>query len=700
MTLIKKFCYSLGCLLPMLLTQAQVCAQPSVISATPSSGQGFTQTFAFAVAASGGWANLNSVQVNFSAPLSGPNSCFVGYDVAGHVIALLDDAGASWTSSVIGTAGAFLRNSQCSVDSGASSVSTSGNNLTLTLAITFTSSFAGTKTIYMNAKVGTVDSGWMPEGTWTVGSPTVPSAVSATPSAGTGLTQTFSFVFSDTGGFANLYWAQVVINSTLNGFHACYFSYNRGPNAIGLDGDNNTWPNPVTVGSGGLLSNSQCTVDATASSFSVSGNNLTLNVAITFSPSFAGTKNIYMIAADNNGITSDWLPAGTWTVGNPTVPSVVSSTPSSGGGSPQTFTFVYSDTGGWANVNNAQVLFNSSITGANGCYIGYNPAGWIVLRDDAGANWTPSLVLGSSGSVSNSRCTISGPGSSHSGSGNNLTITLAMTFSSLFAGTQTIYMYASDSGSGTQWVPKGTWAAVSGGGAGWYSNGGTWTNRRKITINHGMVSGAANLMNFPALVSITDPELKSVGNGGKVGKNDGTDILFTAADGTTKLNHEIESYSAGTGQLTAWVQIPALSPTADTVLDIYYGNTPAADQQNKSAVWDANYKGVWHLSEDPASSAPQFKDSTPNAYHLTTATQGSAVMVTGKIGGGVNFPTASPYSGSYASNSAALGIGGTNNYTVSGWFKLNSQIGHDGGIAGLFGTGAGNPNYFVIEVAL
>src|SRR5260370_15543773 len=226
----------------------------------------------------------------------------------------------------------------------------------------------------MNAKVGTVDSGWMPEGTWTVGSPTVPSAVSATPSAGTGLTQTFSFVFSDTGGCANLYWAQVVINSTLSGFQACYFSYNRGPNAIGLDGDNNTWPNPVTVGSGGLLSNSQCTVDATASSFSVSGNNLTLNVAITFSPSFAGTKNIYMIAADNNGITSDWLPAGTWTVGNPTVPSVVSSTPSAGGGSPQTCTFVYSDTGGWANVNNPPLLFNSSITVGNGCYIGYNPA--------------------------------------------------------------------------------------------------------------------------------------------------------------------------------------------------------------------------------------------------------------------------------------------------------------------------------------
>src|SRR5260370_16606926 len=107
----------------------------------------------------------------------------------------------------------------------------------------------------MNAKVGTVDSGWMPEGTWTVGSPTVPSAVSATPSAGTGLTQTFSFVFSDTGGFANLYWAQVVINSTLNGFHACYFSYNRGPNPIALYSVHNTCPNPLPAQSNCPLPN-------------------------------------------------------------------------------------------------------------------------------------------------------------------------------------------------------------------------------------------------------------------------------------------------------------------------------------------------------------------------------------------------------------------------------------------------------------
>jgi hypothetical protein len=44
------------------------------------------------------------------------------------------------------------------------------------------------------------------------------------------------------------------------------------------------------------VQNSQCQIDATNSSASGSGNNLTLNVAITFFSSYAGGKNIYVLA--------------------------------------------------------------------------------------------------------------------------------------------------------------------------------------------------------------------------------------------------------------------------------------------------------------------------------------------------------------------------------------------------------------------
>ena len=107
----------------------------------------------------------------------------------------------------------------------------------------------------------------------------------------------------------------------------------------------------------------------------------------------------------------------------------------------------------------------------------------------------------------------------------------------------------------------------------------------------------AYITNFPMLFSVTDSNLKSTGNGGYVGKSDGTDIFFTASDGSTKLNHELESYNASTGPVIAWVQIPSLSPTSDTTIYVYYGNSSASDQQNKTGVWDSNYKGCLALAK-------------------------------------------------------------------------------------------------------
>jgi hypothetical protein len=68
---------------------------------------------------------------------------------------------------------------------------------------------------------------------------------------------------------------------------------------------------PILISSGGTLSNSQCTVNAAASSTSVAGNTLTLNLSLTFSQSFAGNR-IFFLAARNNGSgNSGWQAVGT-----------------------------------------------------------------------------------------------------------------------------------------------------------------------------------------------------------------------------------------------------------------------------------------------------------------------------------------------------------------------------------------------------
>jgi hypothetical protein len=198
--------------------------------------------------------------------------------------------------------------------------------------------------------------------------------------------------------------------------------------------------------------------------------------------------------------------------------------------------------------------------------------------------------------------------------------------------------------------------------SGWYNT--SWTNRKTITVDHTKVSGGSALSSFPLLFSVTDPNLRSIANGGSVGKADGTDILFTAADGVTKLNHEIETYSAATGQLQAWVQLPSLSPTTDTVIDIYYGNPSAPDQQNKTGVWDANYKGVWHL---PDGTNLSVNDSTSNAL---SATINGATAVAGQMGGGAGFAGSSTSNIAVASSTALDSTTGT----WSGWFKTSQSI--------------------------
>jgi hypothetical protein len=63
----------------------------------------------------------------------------------------------------------------------------------------------------------------------------------------------------------------------------------------------------------GTASNSQCTLNAGSSSVAMAGNNLTLNVALTFSGTVAGAQNVYLYASGYSGLSSGWVKKGTWT---------------------------------------------------------------------------------------------------------------------------------------------------------------------------------------------------------------------------------------------------------------------------------------------------------------------------------------------------------------------------------------------------
>jgi hypothetical protein len=140
-----------------------------------------------------------------------------------------------------------------------------------------------------------------------------PVAVSVMPNSGSGASQTFAFAFSDLNGATDIVSTQIVINSTLAAAGTCYFYYARAANAIYLATDAGAWQGFLTIGTAGTMQNSQCVVNAGASSVTASGNNLTLNLALSFNAGFAGAKNIYM-EVQNATLDSGWAQRGAWTV--------------------------------------------------------------------------------------------------------------------------------------------------------------------------------------------------------------------------------------------------------------------------------------------------------------------------------------------------------------------------------------------------
>lgn len=170
--------------------------------------------------------------------------------------------------------------------------------------------------------------------------------------------------------------------------------------------------------------------------------------------------------------------------------------------------------------------------------------------------------------------------------------------------------------------------------AAWYNS--SWLNRKALTIESDDVSGSSDLSNFPLMVRITDSDLASDAQA------DGDDILFTSADGSTKLSHEIESYDSGNGALVAWVLIPTLDYDDDMTIYMYYNNSGAANQEDVvdgvDDVFDESVYGIVQHLEETTTGATDFKDSTNNGNDSNSVTidgTGSNTDAAGVVNGAV-----------------------------------------------------------------
>ena len=163
-------------------------------------------------------------------------------------------------------------------------------------------------------------------------------------------------------------------------------------------------------------------------------------------------------SVDAFNMVSNW-PTAT-VQASPAMPKLA--TPGGGSGQTQTFTFTFTDKTNWQNITLVDVLINAHLNGVKACYVAFIPSGpnsgIVDLVNDAGNGSGPfaNFSIPGTGSAANSQCTINGSGSSVSGSGKVLTLTLSITFASGFSGNRVIYTAAQDSIS-SGWQTLATW---------------------------------------------------------------------------------------------------------------------------------------------------------------------------------------------------------------------------------------------------
>lgn len=186
-----------------------------------------------------------------------------------------------------------------------------------------------------------------------------------------------------------------------------------------------------------------------------------------------------------------------------------------------------------------------------------------------------------------------------------------------------------------------------------YANYAEWKYKKKITVDHTKVAG--DLTNFPVLIEIDNDSNLSTA------QSNGNDILFTDSQGN-KLSHEIEEFVQGSGKLVAWVKVPTLLSTQDTILYIYYGNSTCSNQQDINNVWDNNYRAVYHMEDNTSNTV---SDSTSNSFDGTKKANNEPTNSTGKIFDNQDFDGTNDYI------NATQPFDGIGDFTFSAWIKTN-----------------------------
>jgi N-acetylneuraminic acid mutarotase len=455
---------------------------PTTISVTPSSGSTATVSFSAVYSDGNGASDLTTVYLLVNNSPSAASSCFVEYNRPANTYRLINDSGTTW-SNPIGSGQSFS-NSQCTVSPSGTSMA-SGNNLTVTFPITFTSAFSGAKKVSLLAMDGAGgNSGWNERGSWTVpGAQTgqgTPSLISLAPLTGTGTTGIFTAKFAHSAGRPGHYLGYLLFLPTPNvvnyvAIGSCLIEYNslggafNGKGGMRLVDDAGTaWIGPVQgvplAPTTPALSNSACTVNVSGATATFTGNDMIVTVPVTFKTAgLTPVLGTFLQELDVNGQWTGMTQFGNWVLPGAPVklgPAVVSLSSSQVSGTSATLTATAANSFGIGQLGMFHMLIADRVVGGTACQIVYFAFdNTVALINDAGTAFAGAgrVGLGSANQLMNSRCSLNVAAARRTVTGNDVSVTYPMTFTpATFGGVKNVYLNIFDlSGNLSHWVQGG-----------------------------------------------------------------------------------------------------------------------------------------------------------------------------------------------------------------------------------------------------
>jgi uncharacterized repeat protein (TIGR01451 family) len=168
-----------------------------------------------------------------------------------------------------------------------------------------------------------------------------------------------------------------------------------------------------------------------------------------------------------------------------------------------------------------------------------------------------------------------------------------------------------------------------------------WTKRVKLVFSNPV---SETLADFPVLVLLNSDRISYT-----MVQDAGQDLRFVDRYGRL-LPHEIERWDEG-GTSYVWVKASSISTVpGEDYMWLYYGNPDAADSQDATAVWSADYRAVWH-----------FTDNLSDSTAVNDVQDANVTARTGFIAGGQDFDGVTDYvdAGSDSSIDNLFDTGGT-----------------------------------------